>query len=561
MPPSSCPTDLGWHGKVAVFHLCWHISGLLASQVSVPPSVSAVLGKNLTLECRVDVATNLTLTQSSWERRLPTGSVTVAVYNPRYGISISPEFIHRLYFRSPSSHDATIVLENVGFADTGVYTCKVATFPLGNTQASTTVGVLVEPKVYVSAGSTALIDGSNETAVATCIAERARPPAEVSWESELFGQSEVQLFDDVNGTATTQVRYLWRPTRHVRGRSLTCVVRHPALLNDFRVPYQLNVQFAPDIAVAGYDGNWYVGRDDVRMTCKANANPPAHHFRWIRLDGEMPEGVEILNSTLLFLRPLQKNDSGVYRCEVANDIDLRSRDLRVLVQDPPISPSTITAPVLSASFSSSSSSSSSSTLVDDKLRVHLGSPTLQALPESNLGTVVGGAVGGALFLLLLLCLAGVWYLRKRQTFHGDRYAKRYPGPSDLRKAPGERHRLHAADASAAGSRRRQDHDREEWGGRELERRRGDDGDECPSNGYTRAMREGGHREERQTPPQGRTDDRSPRRQPGRPRYAHAPKATSNGAPYVPNDRYDSAPEGDYVSHKDGSVISRREWYV
>ncbi|XP_061608752.1 nectin-3-like protein isoform X3 [Phyllopteryx taeniolatus] len=333
MPPSSCPTDLGWRGKVAIFHLCWHISGLLASQVAVPPSVSAVLGKNLTLECRVDVATNLTLTQSSWERRLPTGSVTVAVYNPRYGISISPEFIHRLYFRSPSSHDATIVLENVGFADTGVYTCKVATFPLGNTQASTTVSVLVEPKVYVSAGSTALIDGSNETAVATCIAERARPPAEVSWESELFGQSEVQLFDDVNGTATTQVRYLWQPTRHVRGRSLTCVVRHPALLNDFRVPYQLNVQFAPDISVAGYDGDWYVGRDDVRMTCKANANPPAHHFRWIRLDGEMPEGVEILNSTLLFLRPLQKNDSGVYRCEVANDIDLRSRDLRILIQE------------------------------------------------------------------------------------------------------------------------------------------------------------------------------------------------------------------------------------
>ncbi|XP_054610334.1 nectin-3-like protein isoform X2 [Dunckerocampus dactyliophorus] len=322
------------HGKVVLFfHLFFHITGLLASQVIVPPSVSAVLGKNLTLECRVDVASNLTLTQSSWERRLPSGSVTVAVYNPRYGISISPEFIHRLYFRSPSSYDATIVLENVGFADMGMYTCKVATFPLGNTQASTTVSVLVEPKVYVSAGSIALIDGGNETVVATCIAERARPPAEVSWESNLFGQSEVQLFDDVNGTTTTQVRYLWQPTRHVQGHTLACVVRHPALLNDFRIPYQLNVQFAPDISVVGYDGDWYVGRDNVEMTCKANANPPAHHFRWIRLDSDMPEGVEIMNSTLIFLRPLQRNDSGVYRCEVANDINLRSRDVRILIQD------------------------------------------------------------------------------------------------------------------------------------------------------------------------------------------------------------------------------------
>ncbi|XP_023260607.1 nectin-3 isoform X2 [Seriola lalandi dorsalis] len=333
MLPSSYRSYLGQQSKVALLHLLCSITGVWCSQVVVPQRVSAVLGKNVTLECRVEVGANLTLTQSSWERRLPSGSVTVAVYNPRFGISIPPEFGHRLYFRSPSSDDATIILENVGFADVGIYTCKVATFPLGNNQASTTVSVLVEPKVYVSAGSTALIDGGNETVVAICIAERARPPAEVSWESNLFGQSEVQLFDEVNGTTSTQVRYLWQPTRHVQGHTLTCVVRHPALQGDFRIPYQLNVQFAPDISVVGYDGDWYVGRENVQMTCKANANPPAHHFRWIRLDSEMPKGVEIMNSTLLFLRPLQRNDSGVYRCEVANDINLRSRDVRILIQD------------------------------------------------------------------------------------------------------------------------------------------------------------------------------------------------------------------------------------
>ena len=52
-----------------------------------------------------------------------------------------------------------------------------------------------------------------------------------------------------------------------------------------------------------------------------------------RLDSDVwPDGVERLNNTLLFLRPLQRNDSGVYRCEVANSIDLRSRDLRILIQ-------------------------------------------------------------------------------------------------------------------------------------------------------------------------------------------------------------------------------------
>lgn len=90
----------------------------------------------------MEVDSNLSLTQSSWERRLPSGSVTLAVYNPVLGISVPPEYERRLSFRSPSPHDATIVLEDVGFADIGIYTCKVATFPLGNTQASTTVSVL-----------------------------------------------------------------------------------------------------------------------------------------------------------------------------------------------------------------------------------------------------------------------------------------------------------------------------------------------------------------------------------------------------------------------------------
>uniref|UniRef100_A0A8C7WY76 Nectin cell adhesion molecule 3 n=1 Tax=Oryzias sinensis TaxID=183150 RepID=A0A8C7WY76_9TELE len=551
MVPTSFQSYLGQRWRVAICLIFYVASGAWCSQVVVPPRVSAVLGKNVTLECRVEVGKNLTLTQSSWERRLPSGSATVAVYNPEFGTSIPPEYINRLYFRSPTSHDATIVLKNVGFSDVGIYTCKVATFPLGNTQASTTVNVLVEPKVYVSAGSSALIDGGNETVVATCIAERARPPAEVSWESNLFGQSEVQLFDDVNGTTSTQVRYIWQPTRHVRGNTLTCVVRHPALQNDFRIPYQLNVQFAPDISVVGYDGDWYVGREKVQMACKANANPPVHHFRWIRLDGEMPQGVEIMNSTLLFLRPLQRNDSGVYRCEVANDISLRSRDVRILIQDPPTMPSTITAPVLTGY--------SSSTFVVDKGHVLLSSPTLEALPESNLGSIVGGAVGGALFLLLLLCLVGVCYLRKHQSFHGNYYTKQHAGNSDLQKAPAQ-HELRPTSSC------KQDQDREEWGDRKLNHDRDRrlhssyNGEEYPVNGYTRAMRESSHQSPQQNYHHEHAQYPSPQH-PRSARYPQSPKPLGNGSAYLSDHCRDRVAEGDYVSHTDGSVISRREWYV
>ncbi|XP_076835857.1 nectin-3-like protein isoform X2 [Brachyhypopomus gauderio] len=319
--------------NVTLLFLLCVATGVCGSQVEVPPKVSAVLGRNVTLSCRIQVDSNLSLTQSSWERLLASGWVTLAVYNPMFGISIAPEYERRLSFLSPSAHNATIILRDVGFADAGTYTCKVARFPLGNTQASTVVSVLVEPKVFVSAGSAALIDGGNDTTVATCIAERARPPAEVFWETDLYGSSEAHMVDEANGTTTTQVHYTWQPSRHAQGRTLTCVVKHPALQRDFRIPYTINVQFAPDILVLGSDGDWHVGRENVQLRCGAKSNPPAHHFRWIRLDGDMPEGVEVVNNSLVFLRPLRRNDSGVYRCEVGNDIGRRSRDMTIRVQE------------------------------------------------------------------------------------------------------------------------------------------------------------------------------------------------------------------------------------
>ncbi|XP_017573558.1 nectin-3-like protein isoform X1 [Pygocentrus nattereri] len=566
------PTQPGLNVKVLLL-LCI-ASGVWGSQVVVPPRVSAVLGKNVTLGCRIQVDSNLSLTQSSWERRLPTGSVTLAVYNPMFGISIPPEYVRRLSFRSPSTHDATIILEDVGFADIGVYTCKVATFPLGNTQASTTVSVLVEPKVYVSAGSSALMDGGNDTTVATCIAERARPPADVSWETDLYGTSEAHMADDANGTTTTQVHYSWQPTRHAQGHTLTCVVRHPALQSDFRIPYIINVQFAPDILVLGYDGDWYVGRENVQLKCRAKANPPAHHFRWIRLDGDMPDGVETMNNSLIFLRPLQRNDSGVYRCEVGNDIGLRSRDIRIRIQDPPSTtamPPTTPVLLLNAGISV--------TAPGNKQRALFTSPTLAPLHEGNLGTIVGGAVGGALFLLLLLVLGGIYYQRQRRTFRGDYYTKQYLGPSDMQKAP-QPHELQQVYSNEAGraspdSKVKPSHDgngiiypdkdREEWGDFDRER---------SPNGRSRVIREANahhnyhnHHQSYHPKPHhphpshphsfhpGQHNHRGSL-QPEHRRYP-APQSMGNGSPYLPEDCYDN----DYVSHTDGSMISRREWYV
>lgn len=532
-----------------VLLLIYGVTCVSSNEVLVPERVSAVLGKNITLGCRVEVGTNLSLTQSSWERRLPSGTITLAVFNPQFGISISPDYARRLSFMNPSVHDATIILEGVGFQDIGSYTCKVATFPLGNTQASITVNILVEPKVYVSAGSTALVDGGNESVAATCIAERSRPAAEVSWETELFGRSEVQIQDEPNGTYTTQVRYVLEPRRHSQGHTLTCVVRHPALQTEIRIPYVLNVQFAPEVTVVGYDQNWFVGQENVKLDCGAKANPPAHHFSWTRLDGPMPDGVDIVNNTFSFTRPLERNDSGLYRCEVYNDIGPRSHDVHIWIQDPP--PTTTPVPTTSTPLFLDTS------MAPNKRRGasgHFTSPTLASLSDSSMGTIVGGAVGGVLLLGLLLILGGACFMRQRRTFRGDYYTKQYLGPSDMQKESQldvlQPHELQEVDGDAHNSTCKDSQelkpkpglggdiiypndikDREDWG-----------------DGH-RGLREGSYY------PVENHNIHHPKGP-----LVHTPTVT-NGSPYLPEDCYDNGTDSEYVSHMDGSVISRREWYV
>ncbi|TKS80761.1 Nectin-3-like protein [Collichthys lucidus] len=305
-------------------------------------------------------------------------------------------------------------------------------------------------------------------------------------------------------------------------------------------------QVAPVVSIAGIDKSWHVGQDNVKFTCSAKANPPARHFSWIRLDGVMPEGVDISNNTFAFTRPLERNDSGVYRCEVMNDISLQSQDVNLWILPQPRPHPAPPHP--------------SSTALQDPVPPWTGrkspftSPTLASISDSSLGTIVGGAVGGVLFLILLLILGGACFMRQRRTFRGDYYTKQYLGPSDMQKEsqldvlqPHELQEVYG-DKTSKGS---QDlkpklggdiiypdytperKDRDDWADRGDGHRGLKEGNYYPDHYNTQNMHPCG-------PPVHST-------------------IVNNGSPYLPEDCYDNGTDSDYVSHMDGSVISRREW--
>ncbi|XP_051635954.1 nectin-3 isoform X3 [Manacus candei] len=299
----------------------------------VDPHVTAVWGKKVALKCIIDV--NETITQVSWEKIYGKSSQTIAVHHPEYGISIQGEYQGRVTFKNYSLTDATIILKNVSFSDEGEYICKAVTFPLGNTQSSTTVTVLVEPVVSLTKGPNPLIDGANLTIAATCTAATGKPAAQIDWEGD-FGDKNPPISTPFpNETVTVVSQYVIMPTRFARGRHITCVVRHPALEKEIRYPYVLDIQYAPEVSVTGYDGNWFIGRGNVQLKCNADANPLPMEFMWTRLDGQWPEGLLSVNNTLQFSSPLTYNYTGTYICKVTNSLGQRSDQKTVYILDVP----------------------------------------------------------------------------------------------------------------------------------------------------------------------------------------------------------------------------------
>nr|XP_055029627.1 nectin cell adhesion molecule 1b isoform X2 [Misgurnus anguillicaudatus] len=393
--------------------VAWNAPAGNGQAVQTDPSKSGFVGDTVELRCVfINSKPPVKISQVTWQKLINGTKQNVATANPALGVSVLPPFKDRVSFkhpavrqRTPSSlEDTTIVFSSLRLSDEAAYICEYTTFPAGNRENMVNLTVFAQPvtKMMLTSHTIVARTAKNKMAVATCTSANGKPPSVIKWETNLKGEASFQETRNPNGTVTVRSNYLVVPSRESHKQKLTCIVTYRA--ERYTESVILNVQYEPEVKIEGFDGNWYLNRQNVQLTCNADANPAVTVYQWKLLNGSLPNNVEIKNNTLFFKGPVTNELTGTYICDATNSIGTRSGLVEVNVTDFPILPTTMNPKT--------------------------------SLEQHGSGAAIGGAVGGVALLIAAIALL-VFFLRRRQrTFKGDYSTKKHVFGNGYSKAGG-----------------------------------------------------------------------------------------------------------------------------
>ncbi|KAJ8280271.1 hypothetical protein GJAV_G00052570 [Gymnothorax javanicus] len=395
-----------------IFLIAVNLPGAQGQSVQMDSSKSGFVGSQVELRCLfVNSNPPVKISQVTWQKVLNGSKQNVAIANPSLGVSVLLPFKERVRFkqpavsyRIPSLEDTSIVFNNLQLSDEATYICEYTTFPAGNRENMVNLTVFARPMTRMSLTTPTIIarPQKRKMTVATCLSANGKPPSVITWETRLKGEASFQETRNANGTVTVRSNYVVVPSRETHRQKLTCIVTYRSeRITDSVI---LNVQYEPEVKIEGFDGNWYLNRQDVKLTCKADANPPVTMYQWKLLNGSMPSSVEIRNNTLFFKGPVTYELAGTYVCDATNSIGTRSGLVEVNVTEFPIIP-----PSKGRGITPEPSSSSAA---------------------------IGGAVGGGVLLVAAGILLFVFLRRRQRTFKGDYSTKKHVFGNGYSKAGG-----------------------------------------------------------------------------------------------------------------------------
>ncbi|XP_059357023.1 nectin-4-like [Carassius carassius] len=293
----------------------------------IEPSPSLALrsfsGAQTRLPCRFMVEADEKVVQVTWSRQKPGGErEQIIIGHFTQGPTVSPDFLSRVQFESSDpTVDSTLLILNTKKADQATYTCHVSIFPSGSFQRHISLTVWILP--ISSLDPVILQEGQSFRAAAFCRAV-GHPPPRLSWDTELPGQSQNRTGED--GVVTSQ--FSLHPLRSMNKRRLDCLVWHPALHGPHRISNELQVHYPPD-AVITDSGSWRFGHSGSELRCVVKGNPLPQNVTWSRKDSRLPVGVLVKEDRLVFVRPLNVTDEGVYICQTANSVGIAKAEFKV----------------------------------------------------------------------------------------------------------------------------------------------------------------------------------------------------------------------------------------
>nr|XP_020504786.1 nectin-2 isoform X2 [Labrus bergylta]XP_029136107.1 nectin-2 isoform X2 [Labrus bergylta] len=307
--------------------------GVSGQRVKVEPEVLSYPGQTVNLRCAFADAAGIQLTMVTWIYEPKEGErINIAVFHPNFDPNYPDSPVKgRVSFvpSPPILASPSIQISDVRMNDEGKYICEYATYPRGNEQGITYLVMLAKPQN--SASLVTVEAGAKQVVVAKCESVDGRPAAQISWVTTANGNATTVSKPGADNTVTMRSEYRMVPTAADNGKDISCVVVHRTQVKAESFPLKLEVQYAPQVTIVGYDNNWYVGRTNVLLTCEANGNPVPLSVLWKTMSGEIPDTVQINGNELKVLK-VDDAVNTTFVCEVKNRIGSGRDQVAVMVR-------------------------------------------------------------------------------------------------------------------------------------------------------------------------------------------------------------------------------------
>ncbi|XP_050975039.1 nectin-3 [Labeo rohita] len=137
--------------------------------------------------------------------------------------------------------NGSIQLLGMTLLDEGIYTC-IFISPNGQRQTNINVTVLVPPLVNIT--GRIHVSRHFNIILASCVASKGRPAAEVFWRLGALNDSlrtETSYTEHPDGSVTAVSNILGAPSKYLNQKKIQCVVKHSTLIKELELDYVINV--------------------------------------------------------------------------------------------------------------------------------------------------------------------------------------------------------------------------------------------------------------------------------------------------------------------------------